>query len=85
MEELIPQLKTQIIARLNMVGMTPEKLDADIPLFGEGVGLDSVDALELIVMLEKHYGARIEDSKVARKILVNVRTIAQYVYANRTK
>lgn len=82
-EQLIPRLKAQILERLIIEGMDPEDLDADMPLFGDVTGLDSIDALELVVMLEKQYGIKITDSKVARKILVNVRTIAAYVYENR--
>jgi acyl carrier protein len=82
-EQLIPQLKAQILERLIIEGMDPEDLDEDMPLFGEVTGLDSIDALELVVMLEKQYGIKITDSKVARKILFNVRTIAEYVYGNR--
>ncbi|MBA4396814.1 MAG: acyl carrier protein [Syntrophus sp. (in: bacteria)] len=83
MEELIPRLKAQILERLIIEGMSPEDLDEDMPLFGDVTGLDSIDALELVVMLEKQYGIKITDSKAARKILVNVRTIAEYVYKNR--
>jgi len=82
-EELIPRLKAQILERLIIEGMDPEDIDEDMPLFGEVTGLDSIDALELVVMLEKHYGIKITDAKVARKILFNVRTIAEYVYGNR--
>ena len=82
-EQLIPQLKAQILERLIIEGMDPEDIDEDMPLFGEVTGLDSIDALELVVMLEKQYGIKITDSKVARKILFNVRTIAKYVYENR--
>jgi acyl carrier protein len=82
-EQLIPQLKAQILERLIIEGMDPEDLDEDMPLFGEVTGLDSIDALELVVMLEKQYGIKITDSKVARKILFNVRTIAKYVHENR--
>jgi acyl carrier protein len=82
-EQLIPQLKAQILERLIIEGMDPEDLDEDMPLFGEVTGLDSIDALELVIMLEKQYGIKITDSKVARKILFNVRTIAEYVYGNR--
>jgi acyl carrier protein len=81
-EELIPQLKAQILACLQVEGMLPEELDEDMPLFGDYTGLDSIDALELVVMLDKKYGIKINDSKVARKILVNIRTIAEYVHSN---
>lgn len=82
-EDLIPQLKEQILERLAIEEMDPEELDEEMPLFGEATGLDSIDALELTVMLEHQYGIKITDSKVARKIMVNVRTIAEYVYENR--
>lgn len=82
-EDLIPRLKSQILERLDLEDMDPGELDEEMPLFGEVTGLDSIDALELTVMLEQHYGIKITDSKVARKIMVNVRTLAEYVYKNR--
>ena len=54
MEELIIELKEKIIEALNLEEMTPEEIEDDAPLFGEGLGLDSIDALELIVLLEKN-------------------------------
>ncbi|MFP4451787.1 MAG: phosphopantetheine-binding protein [Desulfobacterales bacterium] len=82
-EELIPQLKAQILERLAIEDMDPGDLDEEMPLFGQETGLDSIDALEVTVMLEIHYGIKITDSKVARKILFNVKTIAAYVHENR--
>jgi acyl carrier protein len=82
-EDLIPELKARILERLEIDYMDPEELDEEMPLFGEVTGLDSIDALELTVMLEQHYGIKITDSKVARKVMVNVRTLAEYVYENR--
>ncbi|MBN1665081.1 MAG: acyl carrier protein [Deltaproteobacteria bacterium] len=82
MEELIPQLKAQIIDCLNIEGMDPQELDADMPLFGDVTGLDSIDALELVLLLDKQYGIKITDSKKARKIMVNIRTIAEYIQEN---
>ncbi len=82
-EELIPQLKAQIIECLHIDGMDPEELDEDMPLFGDITGLDSIDALELVVLLDKKYGIKINDSKTARKILFNVATIAEFVSRNR--
>ena len=63
MEDLIEGLKAQIIEQLNLEDMSPINIDADDQLFGDGLGLDSIDALELIVLLEKHYGIKIEDPK----------------------
>ena len=59
METLILELKKKIIEALNLEEMTPDDIDADAPLFGEGLGLDSIDALELIVLIEKNYGIKL--------------------------
>lgn len=85
MEELIETLKAQIIVALNFEDMKPSDIDADAPLFGDGLGLDSIDALELIVLLERHYGIKLADPKQGKEIFRSVRTIAEYVSANRTK
>lgn len=85
MEELIEELKKEIIKALNLEDMTPEDIDADAPLFGEGLGLDSIDALELIVLFEKKYGIRLASAAEGKKIFVNVRTMADYVSKNRKK
>ncbi|MEE4257240.1 MAG: phosphopantetheine-binding protein [Bacteroidales bacterium] len=79
MEELIQKLKEEIIEVLNLEEMEPEDIETDAPLFGEGLGLDSIDALELIVLLEKNYGIKIEDPKDGRKIFFSVRTMAEYI------
>ena len=59
--------------------MTPEMIDTDAPLFGEGLGLDSIDALELVLGLEKEYGVIIPDAEVGKRVFQSVRTIAQYI------
>ena len=61
MEELVLELKKEIIEALNLEDITPEDIDADAPLFGSGLGLDSIDALELIVLMEKKYGIKLEN------------------------
>ena len=78
-EELIEQLKTQIIEALSLEDITPEDIDLDAPLFVEGLGLDSIDAIELILLLERQYGIRIEDPKKRKEILTSVRTMAQLI------
>lgn len=85
MEQLINELKTQIIEVLNLEDVRPEDIDADAPLFGEGLGLDSIDALELIVMMEKVYGIKIKDPSAGKEIFRSVRTMADFVSENRTK
>jgi acyl carrier protein len=82
MEELIAKLKVQIIEQLNLEDMEPDEIDEDEPLFGDGLGLDSIDALELIVLLEKEYGIRIENPKDGQKIFYSVRSLAKFITDN---
>jgi acyl carrier protein len=77
--DLIEKIKQLIIQRLKLVEMTPEMIETDAPLFGEGLGLDSIDALELVLGLEKEFGVIIPDAEVGRKVFQSVRTMAQYV------
>ncbi|MDR1764096.1 MAG: phosphopantetheine-binding protein [Dysgonamonadaceae bacterium] len=85
MSELdIIELKKHIIEDLNLEDYTPETLDAAAPLFGdEGLGLDSIDVLELILVLEKYYGLRVASPEEGKKIFQTVQTIADYIAANR--
>lgn len=85
MEELIEKLKLQIIDALNLEGMTPDDIDNDAPLFGEGMGLDSIDALELIVVLDKNYGIRLNSPAEGKTIFKSINSIADYIQKNRTK
>ena len=85
MEELIEQLKTQIIEVLNLEDMTTTDIDAEAPLFGEGLGLDSIDALELIVLLEREYGIKLSNPTEGKEIFKSVATIADFVSKNRKK
>ena len=85
MEELIVGLKEQIIDALNLEEVTPEDIDNEAPLFGEGLGLDSIDALELIVILDKFYGIKLANPAEGKAIFKNINTIADYIAKNRTK
>lgn len=85
MEELIKELKQEIIEALNLEEMTPDDIDENDALFGDGLGLDSIDALELIVLLEKKYGIKLSDSAKGKEIFKSVSTIADYVDKNRKK
>ena len=85
MEELILELKKKIIDALNLEEMTPDDIDTDDALFGEGLGLDSIDALELIVLMEKEYGIKLANPAEGKEIFKSIRTIAEYVSSHRTK
>ena len=86
MEELILQLKKQIIEVLNLEDVRPEDIDENAPLFGnEGLGLDSIDALELIVLIERNYGIRLQDPNQGKEIFKSVAVMADYISKNRTK
>ena len=85
MEDLIQQLKEQIIDALNLEEMTPDEIDANAPLFGDGLGLDSIDALELIVLLEKQYGIKLANRAEGKAIFKRVASIAEYVRNKKKK
>ena len=82
MENLELQLKQQIIEALNLEEITAEEIATDAPLFGEGLGLDSIDALEITLLLEKHYGIRLANPE-AKPIFHSVATLADYIRKNR--
>jgi acyl carrier protein len=79
------QLKEQIVKFLNLLSVKPEDIKDDEHLFGEGLGLDSIDSIELIVLLSREYGIEIKDPKEGRKILVDVNTMVAYIEKHRTK
>ncbi|MCQ2065425.1 MAG: phosphopantetheine-binding protein [Bacteroidaceae bacterium] len=85
MEEMILKLKQEIIEVLNLEDVKPEDIDNDAPLFGEGLGLDSIDALELIVLMEKNYGIKLQDPAKGKEIFKSVNVMADYIQKNRTK
>lgn len=85
MEELIKELKEEIIEALNLEEMTPEDIDENDALFGDGLGLDSIDALELIVLLDKKYGIKLANPAEGKAIFQSIATIADYVSKNRKK
>jgi len=83
--QLKQQLKEQIIEALNLLNTNPEDIKDDEPLFGDGLGLDSIDSIELIVLLNRKYGIDIKDPKDGRKVLVDINTMVDYIEKNRTK
>jgi acyl carrier protein len=85
MSELKEELKTKIIEQLNLEDVSVADIADDDALFGDGLGLDSIDALELIVMLDKDYGIRLSDPKEGKKIFESVQIMADYIETHRTK
>lgn len=86
MNEIIEELKAAIIDALNLEETSPDDINPSAPLFGdEGLGLDSIDALEIIVLLEKKYGIRLANAAEGKKIFTSVDNIARYVAENRKK
>ncbi|MDD3738077.1 MAG: phosphopantetheine-binding protein [Lentimicrobiaceae bacterium] len=85
MKSLIDTLKEEIIEVLNLEEISPEDIDEKAPLFGAGLGLDSIDALELIVLMERNYGIKLKDANEGREIFSSVETMAQYIEKHRTK
>ncbi len=85
MEQTILKLKKEIIEVLNLEDMQPNDIDNDMPLFGDGLGLDSVDGLELIVLLEKNYGIKLDSPALYKEIFRSINVLADYIIKNRTK
>ncbi|OIP05382.1 MAG: acyl carrier protein [Bacteroidetes bacterium CG2_30_32_10] len=83
MDTLIKELKEEIINELNLEDLTPDDIDADAALFGDGLGLDSIDALSLIVILEKKYGLKIGNPDDGKEIFRSIRSIAEFIKANK--
>lgn len=85
MEALKQELKESIIEVLNLEEFTPADIDDTDALFGDGLGLDSIDALELIVLLDKDYGIKLTDPEESKSIFESVEVLATYIEAHRKK
>jgi acyl carrier protein len=85
MDNLKLELKNKLIEALNLEDFTAEDIDDNAPLFGEGLGLDSIDALELIVLMDKEYGIKLSDPKEGKAIFASVETMTKFIAENRTK
>jgi len=82
-EELIEKLKVQIIETLNLEDLTAEDIDSNAALFGDdGIGLDSIDALELIVLMNKEYNIQVADPEEGKNVFYSIKTMADYIQAN---
>ncbi|TYA73955.1 phosphopantetheine-binding protein [Seonamhaeicola marinus] len=85
MESLKQELKERIVEQLNLEDIAVADIADDDMLFGDGLALDSIDALELIVMLDRDYGIKLTDPKQGRAIFESINTMAAYISENRTK
>ncbi len=85
MEQLLAELKEKIISTLKLTDIKPEEIVEDEPLIGEGLGLDSIDTLELLVLMEKEYGVTVPDINVGRKIFASLTSMAEYITEHRKK
>ena len=83
MEELIEKLKIQLIEQLNLEDLEPENFDAESPLFNSSLGLDTIDALEIIVLLEREYGIKVLNQEDGKKIFQSVKSIAEHILENK--
>ena len=85
MQDLKYELKQHIIEELNLQDIKPEDIIDDAPLFGDGLGLDSIDALEFVVLLEKYYEVKILDETVGRKVLSSINTMVEFIQEENPK
>jgi acyl carrier protein len=85
MEALIAELKVKIIGVLSLLDVTPEDLGDDDQLVGGDLGIDSIDVLELVLMLEKDYGVKIESKEMGMEAFASVRAMAEFVGKKRLK
>ena len=80
LQEKRETLKIKLIEQLSLEDITPEEITDDMPLFGEGLGLDSLDAVEIIVLLQRNFEVEVKDAQESREIFLNVNTLAEYIY-----
>ncbi len=82
MEKLLEELKSKIVEVLNLIDVQPDKILDDDPLVGGSLGIDSIDVLEMVIMIEKDYGVRIDNRELGVKVFTSLRTLAEYIYKN---
>ena len=85
MEELIRELKIKIVDTLNLISVDPAGIDAEALLVGGELGLDSIDVLELVMMIEKDYGLRIDNKELGIRVFASLKALAEYIHENRTE
>jgi len=83
LQEIRETLKVKLIEQLSLEDITPEDITDDMPLFGEGLGLDSLDAVEIIVLLQRNFEVEVKDAQESREIFKTVNTLAEYIYTQK--
>jgi acyl carrier protein len=83
LSEIRKKLKELLVENLSLEDVSPEEIKDDEILFGEGLGLDSLDAVEIVVLLQRNFGIEVKDMKEGQKIFYSIDTLANYVYENR--
>ena len=82
MEKLLEELKSKIVEVLNLIDVRPDEILDDDPLVGGSLGIDSIDVLEMVIMIEKDYGVRIDNRELGVTVFGSLRTLAEYIYEN---
>jgi acyl carrier protein len=85
MEQLLQELKKKIVEELQLKDVTPDELADDIPFFDGGLGLDSVDLLFLVALVDRDYGVEIFSRELGEKVFITLSTLAEYIAKNREK
>lgn len=83
MEDLRNELKHKLVETLDLADVDPDAIGDDEPLFGDGLGLDSIDVLEIVVMIERDYGIKIDNKELGEKVMVSIATLADYLSEQR--
>ena len=80
LSEIRQKLKEYLVEQLSLEDITPEDIKDEEPLFDEGLGLDSLDAVEIVVILQRHFGIAVKDADMGREVFESVNTLAEYIY-----